>query len=127
VNGKLITEILIEFAIRAMIVMGAGAKINVTDHMMQAWLFPGGQLTQFVLPENNSAALAPGNPAFFFELLVFRGNTPHGAIIRTDRTLVINPARLLGNHTRLHPDTGGGVHGLFIFYLRGNHHFSPSK
>jgi hypothetical protein len=95
--------------------------------MMQARLFPGRQLTQFVLPENNPAALAPGNPAFFFELPVFRGDSPHGAIIGTGRTLVINPAKLFGNHARLHPDAGGGIQGLFIFYSRGNHHISPSK
>jgi hypothetical protein len=76
---------------------------------MQAWLFPGRQLTQFVLPENNPAALAPGNPAFFFELLVFSGDTPHRAIIGTSRTLVIDPAKLFGNHTRLHPDARGMV------------------
>jgi hypothetical protein len=127
VNGKLITEILIEFAIGTLVVMGAAAELNVADHMMQAWLLPGRQLTQFVLPENNPAALARRNPALFFELQVFGGDTPHGAIIGTGRALVFKPAKLFGNHARLHPNAWGVVLGLFIFYSRGNHCISPCQ
>jgi hypothetical protein len=45
VHGKLIIEILIEFAVAALVVMGASAEFNVADHVMQTGLFPGWQFT----------------------------------------------------------------------------------
>jgi hypothetical protein len=38
--------------------------------------------------------------------LVFSGDSPHGAIIGAGGTLVTQPAKLFGNHSCLHPDTG---------------------
>jgi hypothetical protein len=107
VHGKLIIEILIEFAIGALIVMGAGAKFNVADHVMQTGLFPGRVFAQFVLPEDNSAALAFWDPAVFANLLIFRSRATQGPVVGADRAPVFQPTKLVRYDTRLHPDTGG--------------------
>jgi hypothetical protein len=85
--------------------------------MVQAGLFPGRQLAQFVLPEGNPAAFAFRDLTFFIELLVFRGNPPHGSVISTRGTLILKPAELFRDHARLHPDAGIVVLWVFRFQL----------
>ena len=41
----LVAEILIELAVAALVVMGAGPKINAPFHVMQTRLLPGGKLS----------------------------------------------------------------------------------
>jgi len=41
----LVAEILVELAVAALVVMGAGPKINTLFHVMQTRLLPGGKLS----------------------------------------------------------------------------------
>jgi hypothetical protein len=52
-NGVLIAEILIEFTISALIVVGAGSKFDATLHVMDTGLLPGRQLSKAILPVDN--------------------------------------------------------------------------
>jgi len=73
-NGILITEILIEFTIAALIAMGAGAKTNAAFQVVQAGSLPLRKLTESIFPENDLPALAWRYLALLFELAVHAGH-----------------------------------------------------
>ena len=52
-DGELIKEILIKFAIGAVVFIGAGPVFDAPFHVMQAGTFPGRTFLQFVLPGND--------------------------------------------------------------------------
>jgi len=95
--------------------------------VMETGLFPDRPFTKFVLPENDAAAFACRNPAFFSKPLVFSSRAAHGSVIGTDRTLIFKPAKLMGHYTCLHPDALRVVYRLFSFHSGGNHVHSPCQ
>ena len=115
VHRVLITEILIELTITALVIMGTGTKINATFHMMQAGLLPGRQLSQTILPINDPTASALGDFTQLPGPAVFPGGAPQGPIKSTGLALIINITKFMADYPGLHPDAGGGRIAAIIF------------
>jgi len=121
----LITEILIELTVAALVIMGAGTKFNAAFHMMQAGLFPGRQLPQTILPINDPASFARKAFTLLPLLTVFPGGVPHGPVKSTGFAMIVDFAKFAADHPGLHPDAGGGVLGGIRNFLIGFHFSKP--
>jgi hypothetical protein len=104
-NRVLVAEILIELTIAALIVVGAGPKINAPFHMMQTGLLPGRQFPQTVFPEIESAPLARRRFTLLPQPTVFTGHAPHGAVKPAGFAVIIHFTKLAADNPGLHPDT----------------------
>ena len=69
----LITEILVEFTVAALIIMGAGPEVNTSFHMMQAGLLPGRQVSQSIFPINDITTFARWDFTLLTQPAVFAG------------------------------------------------------
>jgi hypothetical protein len=113
----LVAEILIEFAIAALVVMGAGSKINAPFHVVQTGLLPGRQLAQAIFPENDPAPPAGRSLTLLQMLLVFTRHAPQGPVKPTGLAMIVGLAIFAPNHPGLLPDAGMLSGGIFADQL----------
>jgi hypothetical protein len=114
-HRELIAEILIKFAITALVVMGTSSKIDATFHVVQAGLLPGWSLPQAVFPVND---FAPGAGRSFTLLLGSpggAGRTTQGPIKLASLTVIVDFTILAPNHSGLLPDARVLAFAIFIF------------
>jgi hypothetical protein len=116
---------LIEFTVAALIIMGAGPKVDASFHMMQAGLLPGRQVSQSIFPIDDPAAFAFGNFTFLTQLVVFSGGAPQGPIKSAGLAVIIDSAKFAADHPGLHPDAGGAVLGGICNFSIGFHFSKP--
>jgi hypothetical protein len=112
---------LIELAVTALVVMGAGTKINTALHMVQARLMGGGKLSEPIFPENNFPALVDQCFALLLSLFVFTGHPSQGSVKATNFAVIINFTGLAPDNTGLHPDAGRVTRFGLTFCLAGIH------
>jgi hypothetical protein len=111
-DRELILEKLIEFAVTAMVVVGTGSEVDTALHMVNAGLLPGRAPAKDVLPEHQLFPPAQkGLPVVPAAIILLHG-LPQGPVEPAFMALVGNPAHLLPNRPRLHPDALGTAPGF---------------
>ena len=125
VHHVLITEILIEFTVAALIIMGAGTEIDASFHVMQAGLFPGRQIAQSIFPVYDLAAFTPGYVTLLVQPTVFSGRAPQGPVKSASLAMIINLAIFVAHNPGLHPDAGGAALGGILNFSIGFHFSKP--
>jgi hypothetical protein len=121
----LITEILIELTVAALIIMGAGTEFNALFHMVQTGLLPGRQIPQSIFPINDPAAFTVGNSTLLPQLAVFSGGAPQSPVKSAGFAMIIDFAIFAANNSGLHPDTWGAVFVGIRYVLIGFHFSKP--
>jgi len=113
----LITEVLIEVTIAALVVMGARPELNAAFQVMQTGLLPGRQFPETLLPEYDSAAFAGRLPALLPDFPVFACGAPQGPVKLTRFTMIIDIASSAPHNPGLLPDAGALILDRFIYCL----------
>jgi hypothetical protein len=123
-HGVLVAEILIEFTIPALIIMGAGSKINPSLHVVHTGLFPGWQLSQTVFPEYNFTSAARRRLTQLPRTPVFARSTLQGPIESAGFAMIVCSTIPAPNHPGLLPEAGGVRFGIHMFRAFGIHGIS---
>jgi hypothetical protein len=89
-DGVLIAEVLIEFAISALIVMGAGSIVNASLHVVQTGLLPGRQFSQAVLPIDNFTPASGRGLTLLLQAPVFTRCAPQGPVQTAGFTMIVD-------------------------------------
>jgi len=105
-HGELIVEILIEVALAAEIVIGAGAEGDSVFQVVQAWPFPRRQQFELFLPGHDGPTAAARRLSLQPPCLVIAGDPAQGAVEMAFGALVAHRAEFVLHDTGLHPYAG---------------------